>query len=261
MYKNRVSFKPRLVLKSYKGHEIRGLFCKRSESVGIANAFSNLVKKTVKSEISLGMWLSGKYDFFIMTRKPEIDLSSTGIEIEEEMLIYEPIYTIPSGWENTMSECVKKFFRTEFKKDKLERLERGILEWEQLQWDIYKNMYSNLRAPFKKVAKRIGVSQQTVQYNLYKKVLPCCNVANFFFPLGYRFYNKILLQIDSEYEKSMAHALETFPCTTYIYPLEKGAILIVFHDNINDILKFIKKLEEKGLAQDILPSIPLAHYL
>lgn len=261
MYKNRVSFKPRLVLKSYKGHEIRGLFCKRSESVGIANAFSNLVRKTVKSEISLGMWLSGKYDFFIMTRKPEINLSSIGIEIEEEMLIYEPIYTIPVGWENTMGECVKKFFRTEFKKDKLERSKRGILEWEQLQWDIYKNMYSNLRAPFKKVAKRIGVSQQTVQYNLYRKVLPCCNVANFFFPLGYRFYDQILVRLDSDFEKSITEAIQCFPCTTYIYPLEKGIVLNIFYKKIHYILKFIKKLEEKGLAQDILLSTPLAHYV
>lgn len=221
MYKDKVSFKPRLVLGNYKEHEIRGFFCKKGENIGIAKAFSNLIKKTLKSEISLGMWLSGQYDFLVMTRKPEINLSSAGIEIEEEILIYEPIYTIPGGWENSMSVCVKNFLKSEFKKGKLERSERGILQWEQLQWDVYNNMYPNLRAPFKRVAKKIGVSQQTVSYNLNRKIIPCCVVANFFFPFGYKFYEKILLRIDTEYEESIVKALQCFHAQPMFILLKK----------------------------------------
>ncbi len=261
MYKLKVSFPPRMSLKNYEGYEFRAFFCKKTGQRGIARTFFELYRKTIKQEIGLAMCLAGNHDFFIMTRKKDVDLESLGLEIEESSILYDPIFTIPQGWQYPVKECVYRFFRNDFSKGKLDRIHHGVLNWEELQWNIYQLMHRNLRTSFKYVARKTKVFSDSFKYNLYKKIIPCCTMAHYFFPKGYHSYNKIFMKVKSDYEASIIKALSSFPCTTYVYPLKESAVMIIFHEGVRDIFIFTKKLEEKGLVDELLLCVPLASSL
>lgn len=258
MYRLKVSFKPRLVLNNYKDYETKAFFCRKSGRHGGSSIYWKLYNKKLKSEISSAFYLAGNYDYFVTTRKEPINLESIGLEICETTNFYDPIFTIPNGWKHSMKDCTKKFLEYDFIKGKLPRKCHGTLNWEDLHWKIYLSIRTDLRKPFKHVERDSGVSSYAIKKNLFDVVVPCCTIANYFFPYGYDSYDKIFIKIQSEYEKSIVSALKYLPCTTYVYPLENDTILIIFHEGIKDILMLTKKMEEMDLFEDLLLSVPLA---
>jgi hypothetical protein len=258
MYKSKVSFPPHLVLKNYSGFETKAFFCKKAEGHGISQIYWRLYKKKRKSEISSAFYLAGNYDFFVTTRRHDIDLESVGLEVCETTEFYDPIFTIPLGWRESFSACSKKLLRQDFKEGRLPRLIHENLPWGDKHWKIYLSIRKNLRKPMKRVADDVGLFSATVKKHLYNVVLPCCIVANYFFPYGYEYYDTVFLKLHSSYEKSIVESLKCFPCTTYVYTLKEDIILIIFHDSIKKIFSLIRKMEEKGLTEDVLLSVPLA---
>ena len=258
MYKEEVSYPPRLVLNNYSEFETTAFLCRKSGMYGCANIFWKLYKKKLSSEISSAFYLAGNYDFLITTRKSSINLNSVGLTISETTKFFNPIYTIPTGWNVPMRKCITHFFNEKFMKKELTRKIEENLKWDGIDWKIYLSMRENLRKPIVQVSNDIGESPYIIKKKLYQVVIPSCTIANFFFPLGYRYYNKIFLLFSSEYENSITKALRKLPCTSYVYPLEKRIICILFHDSMKYILRLTKKMEEKDLAKDVLLSVPLA---
>jgi len=258
MYKSKVSFKPHLILKNYEGYERTAFFCKKRSKRGAANIFLKLYKMLLRYEISSVMYLAGNYDFFITTRKDKINLKSVGLEEHEKTCFFDPIFSIPHGWKNPMNKCIRNFTKCNFTEKKLDRKNHGILNWGVTDWKIYRSIRTDMRKPFKTVGEDAKISSYTVKKYLYNSVLPCCTVANYFFPLGYKHYSKSFIKLETDYEKGIVSSLKNFPCTTYVYPLENEIILVLFHENIKDIFILIKKIEEIGLSKDLLLSVPLA---
>lgn len=258
MYKKKVSFPPRMTLKNYDGYEFYSFFCRKRFSKGISGIFFKLYKMTLSNEINLAMCLAGVNDFFILSRNQDISFENLGLETIETSKVYNPFTTTPNGSTFTMKGCVHKMFKRNMAKGQLDRKSYGNLDWKKLQWDLYEIMHKNLRIRYKYAARKLSVFSDTVKYNFCRKVLPCCTILNYFFPRGYREYGKILLKFKSEYEKSLIGALDSFPCTSYVYPLEDETIVILFHEGFKQIFLFTKKLEEKGLIKDILLYVPLA---
>jgi len=257
MYKFKVSLKPRLVLNTYRGHENRAFFCKKTGKYGITRIYWKLYNKKLKSEISSAICLAGKYDFFVTARNENINLRPVGLEICETSSFFDPIYTIPNGWKYSLRECIKKFMNRQFKEGILDRIHHGSLCWQDVDWRIYESIRENLRKPLRHVGNEIGTFSSTIKKHLYDTVIPCCTTANFFFPHGYNYYNQIFIRFNSRCEKSIISALKCLPCTTYVFPLEHDITINIFHDNINDIFRLVKKLEEKDLTEDLLLSVPL----
>jgi DNA-binding Lrp family transcriptional regulator len=258
MYEEKVSYRPRLVLNNYTGFETTAFLCKKSGKHGCAHIYWKLYKKKLLSEISSAFYLAGNYDFFVTTRKSSVDLKSIGLEISETTKFFDPIYTVPSGLNNPMEKCIRNFFNEEFVKKTLLRKTKQSLNWDDVDWKIYRSTRENLRKPLKQVSRETGESFYIIKKRLNQIIIPSCTIANFFFPLGYDYYRKIFLQLDSEYENSIVKALRKLPCTSYIYPLEKKFICVLFHEGIKYVLLLTRKMEEKGLAKDILLSVPLA---
>ncbi len=258
MYEEKVSYRPRLVLNNYAGFETTAFLCKKSGKFGCASIYWKLYKKKLSSEISSAFYLAGNYDFFVTTRKSSVDLESVGLGISETTKFFDPIYTIPTGWNHPMKKCIRNFFNGKFVKKKLLRKIKQNLNWDDVDWEIYRSMRENLRKPLKHVSNEIGESSYIIKKRLHQVVIPSCTIANFFFPLGYDYYDKIFMQLDSEYENCIVKALRKLPCTSYVYPLEKKIICILFYEGIKYVLMLTRKMEEKGLAKDILLSVPLA---
>lgn len=260
MYEEKVSFRPRLVLNNYAGFETTAFLCKKSGKFGCANIYWKLYNKKLSSEISSAFYLAGNYDFFVTTRKSSdsLDLESIGLGIVETTKFFDPLYTVPIGWNHSMKTCINNFFGEEFIQKKIVREFKQRLNWDDLDWKIYLSIRENLRKPLKQVSDEIGESSYIIKRRLLQAIIPSCTVANFFFPLGYDYYDKTFLQFESKYENSIVRALRRLPCTSYIYPLEKRMICIIFHDGIKYVLVLTRKMEEMGLARDILLSVPLA---
>lgn len=257
MYKTGISFAPRLVLNNYEGFETTALFCRKSGRYGTANIYWKLYKMKRNHQISSAFSLTGAYDFFITTRQEGLELNSIGLDISESMRFFDPVYTIPMGWRHPMKKCVRKFFKSTFLKGRLNRKIHKTLDWEDVDWKIYLSARVNLRKQFKQIARESGITSGTAKMHLLEGVIPCCTTANYFFPRGYRSYQKIFMRIRSDYERSIVTALKNFPCTTYVFPLEDSIMLVVFHEGIRDIFTISKKFEEMGLSEDPLLSTPL----
>jgi hypothetical protein len=75
------------------------------------------------------MYLAGNYDFFITTRREEIDFESLGLEEHERGCFYDPIFSIPQGWRNPMEKYIRNFVNSISIKKKLERRNHGVLGW------------------------------------------------------------------------------------------------------------------------------------
>ncbi len=258
MYKSKVSFTPHLILKNYNGFERTAYFCAKKGKKGATNIFLKLYKRLLKKEISSVMYLAGHHDFFITSRMNELDFKSIGLEVQEKTSFFDPIFPIPYGWKKPMRKCIQRIGNSQFTKNRLNRKNYDELDWQNKEWKIYRSIRANLRKSFKSVGEDVGISSFTVKKILNEKVLPRCIVANYFFPLGYKHYDKIFIRLKSEYEKSIISSLKNLPCTTYVYPLQDEIILILFYENIKDIFVLTRKIEEKGLAEDLVLYIPLA---
>ena len=165
--------------------------------------------------------------------------------------------TIPQGWHLPFDKAAQNVLRYQFEEGNLERESCGILDWKELDMRIFDSMKENVRRPFTEVSEITGVFSSTVKEHFYKHVLPRCNVAHYFFPKGYDFYMKNLIRIHTKCEKSIINALKCLPCTTYVYPLEKGLIITLFHENINITMTFIEKMEENGVIEHYTLFTPL----
>jgi DNA-binding Lrp family transcriptional regulator len=258
MYDAAVSFKPHLILKTFTDYERKAFFCKKSGKYGIANIFYKLYRKYISLEISSAMLLAGNRDFFVITRNEDMNMNSLGLNVCESSTFYDPIYTIPHGWKNPMKKCIRDFLKGDFTKDRLNRKTYGELHWNEIDWKIYRAIRKDLRKPFKQIGKKIGIFSNKVKELLYDEIIPCCTIANYFFPRGYQHYDTAFMKLETEFEKSIIKKLKKLPCTTYVFPLEDSIVLIIFHEGIKDMLFLTKKIEEIGLSDDLLLSVPLA---
>lgn len=210
--------------------------------------------------INYVLLISGLSDFFLTSRDENLDLKRYDLEIVEKSVLYTPIFTIPQGWRLSLEDAVKTLLNLDFEKGMLRRETEGALDWSDLDTRIFELMREDARRPFTEVASETGKYSSTIKDHFYQFVLPQCEVAHYFFPKGYDYYMQNLFRIYTHYEKSLVKALEKLPCTTYVYPLEKGLVLIIFHENINIIMTFIEKMEENGILDGHLLFTPLRHY-
>ena len=254
MYRKKVSRKPRMTLKAFENWPNIAYFCKKTSKKGLYSTFLDLYHD---ERITYVILLSG-CDFFVTSREKDVDFDEHDLEIREKSKLYTPIYTMPKGWDTPFSETLDTLLRYDFEKGNIPREVHSNLDWSDVDWRIYDAMRSNIRVEFTTVARKTGVYPNTVKTHFYEKVLPCCVTVNYFFPKGYDFYGQAFLRIHTDYEKSIIRALGELPCTSYIFPLEKGLIVGLFHDGIKDILEVIEKMEKKAVIDDYLLYTPIA---
>ena len=118
-------------------------------------------------------------------------------------------------------------------------------------------MMTNAQIPFTKVAKSSEVSPNTVKTYFYENILPCCDVAHYFFPKGYDYYGKSLILLNSDFEYGLINLFSMLPCTTYIFPFEKEIGVIAFHEGVHELLFALKKLEERSYIEKYMLLTPL----
>ena len=258
MYKKKISFKPNLILGTFENSQSAAFFCRKTERKGIRSTFQKLHED---EKVNYALFLSGLCDYFITTRDPDIDLEKYGLEIVEKSTLYTPVFTVPHGWKTSMRDALKSFVDHKFGKGSIPRETNGNLEWSDLDWKIYTLMRENARLEFTKVARNSDVYSSTVKDHFYRYVLPCCTVTHYFFPKGYDFYLQALLRIHTDYESSLVIALKKLPCTSYVYPLEDGIVINIFHENTNDLMAAIEKLEETGTIDRYLLYTPLNWFI
>lgn len=258
MYEKKVSLKPNLILRPSQNSVIHAYFCRKRMRKGIRSTFFKLHED---ERINYVLFLSGQSDYFLTTREDNITFEEFDLDIMEHSLMYTPIFTTPYGWNNSMREALRSLSEFNFKKGLLSRKLTTNRKWSDMDWDIYTLMREDARMEFTKVGKKLDVFSSTVKDHFYKYVLPECIVSHYFFPRGYDFYLKSFLHIHSCYETSFIDALGKLSCTSYVYPLRDGFITSIFHDNTNDLMAVIEKLEETGIVESYLLYTPLNWFL
>jgi len=254
MYESGISLKPNLFLKDYDDPQRKAYLCRKNSRHKIGETFKLLREDRKVTYIA---FISGLCDYFLTSRDPALDLSTYDLEVVESSILYSPIFTIPQGWHLPFDKAAQNILGYQFEEGNLERESYGILDWKELDMRIFDSMRENVRRPFTEVSGITGVFSSTVKEHFYKHVLPRCNVAHYFFPKGYDFYMKNLIRIHTKCEKSIVNALKCLPCTTYVYPLEKGLIITLFHENINITMTLIEKMEENGVIEHYTLFTPL----
>jgi len=257
MYEQKISLQPNLILKTFEYPKRIAYFCKKKSKSKIASTFMELRHD---KRINYVLFISGLSDFFLTSRDENLDLKRYDLEIAEKSVLYTPIFTIPQGWRLSFEDAVKTLLNLDFKKGMLPRETEGALDWSDLDTRIFELMRENARRPFTEVAGETDKYSSTIKDHFYQFVLPQCEIAHYFFPKGYDCYMQNLFRIYTHYEKSLVKALEKLPCTTYVYPLEKGLVFIIFHENINIVMTFVEKMEENGILDKHLLFTPLRHY-
>jgi len=128
------------------------------------------------------------------------------------------------------------------------------LQWDDLDSQIFDLMKDNARKEYTRVAEKTGVTSATIKRRFFNNIVPNCEFAYYFFPKGYKYYNQSFFLIHSRYEKSLVKAFRLLPCTTYIYPFEKGIGCNIFHRNINALLTMMEKLKSEKVIIPFLCS-------
>ncbi len=254
MYESKISLYPNLVLRNYDEPLRKAYLCKKKDRSQIGETFKMLREDR---SIEYVVFMSGHCDFFLTSRDPALNLARYDLEVVESSILYSPLFIIPQGWNLPFNVTVQNISKCRFEEGRLERESDGVLEWEELDMKIFESMRENVRRPFTEVARGVDVYSSTVKDHFYKHVLPRCNVAHYFFPKGYDSYMKNQIRIHTKCEKSIVDSLKCLPCTSYIYPLEKGLILTLFHENINVIMTLIEKMEENGIIEHYALFTPL----
>ncbi|KYK32299.1 MAG: hypothetical protein AYK18_05370 [Theionarchaea archaeon DG-70] len=247
-------------MKTYDNPQRMVYLCKARKASRTCS--DSVIEKTfdkLKSDpkISYVVLISGICDFFLSSRDPSLDLTNYNLEIIESSILYSPIYTIPLGWEKSFLNGTRNVLNYNFEEGKLIRESHGILEWNDLHMRIFQLMRKNARRPFTEVGRATGVSSTTIKKHFYENVLPCCEVAHYFFPKGYNYYRQSLFKIETRFEASLVEAFKLLSCTTYVYPFEDSLAVNLFHDNINILMTFMKKMEEKGIIERYAMFTPL----
>jgi len=255
MYEQNISQSPRLVLKPFDNCRTIAYLCKKENAKGIKSIFNELRSD---KRITYIIMLSGN-EFFITSREENIHFRSLDLEIVEKSLLYTPIYTIPRGWNVDMNKALETVVHHDFRKGTLPREIYGDLDWQEIDWNIFEVMRANLRTKLSIVRDRIQENYNTIKNHFFKKVLPSCTIAHYFFPRGYDYYQQLILKARSRYEASITEALQRLPCTSYIFPLEHDFLTVLFHEKTDVTLNAIQKLEEIGIIDNYLLFNPLMH--
>ena len=252
LYERKISLRPNLVLRTFENCHTKAYFLKVKNSESISSAFHTLMQNP---KLSYMLFLSGKYDFFV-TSKYDLNFGKD-LKIEKKSISYTPVYTVPYGWNCEVKDVLRKIAGLTLLKGKIERRMEDWLPWNEIHYRIYEIMKNNVQIPFSHVAKKTDFSSNTIKKYFYKTVLPYCNITHYFFPEGYDHYQQSFIIARSCHEKGLLNAFSRMPCTSYFFPLEEEIILILFHENINDLMSAIRKLEEKGYIEKYLLQVPL----
>lgn len=254
MYDKKISFRPNLVLKTHENSILKAYLCSTKNRSQLGSTFEKLKNNQEVIYVLLG---SGNYDFFLTSMSPTLNLESYDLIIHEESILFTPLYTLPYGWNLPFLEASRNVLKTQFKKGLLDRKLNGILDWSNLDMLIFESMKENARKKFTETAEIADVASNTIKNHYYKHVLPKCKIAHYFFPKGYDNYMKNQIRIYSKYEKSLVESFKKLPCTTYVYPLEEGILITLFHENINIVMTLMGKMEERGIIGYYELSTPL----
>lgn len=257
MYEKGISFTPKLKMRAFQNHYSCIYFCRKKDKKNIFNIFLDLYND---KRIDYVILLSGN-DFLITSTHNDLKFEEYSLVIEEKSVFYDQIYTIPRGWNLSTEAALDLFLRSDFEEGRISRGMEHELDWDQSDWDIYHSMRNNIRCKFSDVVKETGIYHKKVKSDFYNRVLPNCLVAHYFFPKGYNFYMKMLIKMESSYEKSIVESLSALPCTTYVFTLDDSLVITLFHDNEEKVLQTLKKMEEIGIIDDYLLYIPIVYSL
>jgi hypothetical protein len=242
LYDYKISLRPNLILRNFENSYLKGYFLKIRKNYDEVTAYRQLI---VNPFISYIMFLSGKYDFLVTTRENDFDFKKYGLSVAKKSLMSTPLFTIPQGWKVEMKNAIKDFASSNLVEGKLNRTMEDYLPWDSIHFKIHKNMMYNIQIHFAEIAKAVNISSTTVKTHYEKMVLPYCNIAHYFFPKGYDYYDQSLILLETRYEKGLVKSLCKLPCTTYVYPIETEILLNVFHEGINDLMCAFKNLKRK----------------
>lgn len=254
MFKKGISREPRLFLKPFESSYVTAYLCTRRATRGL---YTTLRVIDTDPAVTYALCLSS-CDFFLMSRE-DLNVKKYGLQLKERSKVFTPLFTIPKGWNDKIETAFSKFLTYPFRKGVISRELYKNLDWLDLDWGIYYTMGSNVRMKFTDVAKQLNTTSITVKKHFHEKVLPKCVQVNYFFPEGVPSYNQSFLRLFSNYEESIIEALTWLPCTTYVYPLEKGIILCLFHKSIKTILDVLEKMEEMAILDGYLLYNPVAY--
>ena len=251
LYSQKISLRPNLFLRTFENCYTKAYFLKLRKSISLSTAYY-LLKKN--KNLSYMLLLSGDYDFFVTSK---FDLKFKNLIVKKKSISYTPYYTLPQKWNCEVRDCLLKMADSSLSEGKIERKFEDWLPWEDIHFQIYEIMKNNVQIPFLRVSKLTGYAQTTINRYFYKDILPYCNISHYFFPKGYDHYVKSFILARSKYEKGLLETFSKLPCTSYFFPLEEEIAINLFHENTNDLMFAIRKLEEKGYIEKYLLLVPL----
>jgi len=254
MYENEISFKPNLYFKNLEGLQWKAYLCRSRSRNNVGSTFERLKEE---KRITYVVLISGFSDFFLTSKDSSLNLKQYDLEIVEESILFSPIYTIPQGWNLTFENAARNVLEYNFEVGNISRDTEGAFTLGKMDTEIFEIIKNDARLPFSKVAEKTGVFSGTIKEHFYKNILPLCNVAHYFFPQGYKSYMKTYFRIYTDYEDSIVESLKYLPCTSYVYPFEKGLLINLFHGNINIAMTLFQKMEEMGLVEHYTHYTPL----
>ncbi len=252
MYKRQISLYPNLVLRTFENCFTKAYLLKVKDPTLLTQALYTLKQN---DKLSYTLLLSGPFDFFV-TSKYDLTFGKD-FKIAKKSASYTPLYTVPTGYNFDTRDVLFKIANSSLTEGKVERKMEDWLPWEDVHFRMYEILKNNIQLEFSVVARRLGLSSNTIKTYFYEDVLPYCNIAHYFFPKGYDYYHKALIMANSNYEKGLVEAFSRMPCTTYVFPLEEEIIFIIFHESINDLMSTIRKMEERKYIGKYLLCIPL----
>jgi len=255
MYELGISKEPRLFLKSFSETYPSAFFCRKESLRGL---YSTLCVIDSDPSVSYAVCLSSK-DFFLMSRNKDLKVERYGLTLLEKSVIYTPVFTIPKSCKLDTNAAFQAIPNNSFRKGFLNRELLKGFDWAELDWNIYSIMGSNVRAKYSHVAKKCDTTPTTTKKHFLEKVVPRCVQVHYFFPKGFSNYSQAFLRVFSGYEKSLIESLPNLPCTSYVYPLEEGLILVLFHESTEVLLESFEKLEEMAIIDGYLLFNPIAH--
>ncbi|MGD2248450.1 MAG: hypothetical protein PVF58_08585 [Candidatus Methanofastidiosia archaeon] len=254
MFEKKISKEPQMCVKSHEKAFITAYFCKYKKN----KAFYDVIQALNNdNEITYAIALSSK-SFFITSMNNNKDFSKYWLTVTEKSLLYTPIYPIPQGWNTPMKKALQNMVNSKFKKGLIPRTLHRYLDWDSLDWEIYHAVKKNLRSfDYTSTARKINSTPTTVRTRFLNKISPKCIQINYFFPKGHDSYLQAFLRIKTDFESSFVGALAKLPCTSYVYPLKDCLIAVLFHEDIDDLILNLKKLEKKEILESYLLYNPL----
>lgn len=255
MYEKGISREPRLTLKPFKNYQKFSYICRRETERHLPSITQRIDRDP---EITYALCLSSS-DFFLISYNGNLPLDKYELTLREKARIFTPFFPIPENWMLPTEKAFSKFSDYSFDKGKVERNTYNKLEWSDLDWAIFHAMRGNVREKFAKVARCSESTPKTVKSHFFRYVLPNCVLINYFFPAGFNNYKHCFLRITSEHELGIVNALSLLPCTSYVYPVDNGIILILFHESIEMVLKVMEKMEKMAILDGYLMYNPLAY--